>query len=882
MDTDRFQRIKDLVLEALEQDTGARGVFLDDACGSDAALRAEVEELLTDHDGHQTDQFLSPLKPYGGGSDTDGDDGKSRIGQRVGVYELREHVGAGGMGDVYRAVRTDDYEQTVAVKLVRRGADSDEILRRFSNEMQLLASIGDHPNIARLLDAGTTDDGGPYFVMEFVPGKPIDRHCDGRKLSIRARLELFRSVCAAVAFAHRHAVIHRDLKPSNILVTEDNIPKLIDFGIAKLTAPGEGRPQVTETRTQARVFTPHYACPEQMRGEPVSTASDVYSLGIVLYELLTGHRPYRLSETTPLRWAEIVCGREPRKPSTAIFDAEPINQDESDPTTDPVESVATARGESPRRLARILAGDLDNIVLMALRKEPDRRYASVERFSDDISRYLRELPVRARRDSLGYRTTKFIRRNRVAVTLGTLVLLSLIGGIVGTTLQSIRAQENAARAQAEADRANREADAAQTAAGMLAQMFEANAPHQLAGFRVGSIDGTSSQPRLPSEDVLASGADQVRTGLASRPVMQATLLDAIGNAYVGLGLPKKGEPLLTEALEIRRRVLPADHEDLTASLQSMAWLRFIQGRFADAEPFVREVLAARRSQLGEQHPETIMTKFWLAVIFTFIEAHHDRVDALLDEVIQWRRDNQGPRHPDVGYALICQAIIRANRGRSQDALSLVLEAGQIFSADENTHELGQAISTVARSAVEAQLGNTEQAISLAEQAFEMGRNFLGKDHAFVEIFALYPPRALQLAGKLEEAAQLHEAAINRLREEGRGSGYFCARHLADLGMIRASQGQREEGIQLTQDALVIFREVLGETSQRIVVYQIELAQMYSGQGNYDAAVQLLRETLKICQALEVDGFGNTGWCRGELKRTLELQEESDKAGSSSG
>ena len=457
MDSTRFQHVKQLVLDALQRDPAQREQFLTDACAGDDELKAEAQQLLAVDNAERTERLLNPIDLKGQLSHDGADGADARIGQRIGSYEITERLGAGGMGTVYRAKRIDDYSQTVAIKLVKRGMDSAEILRRFKTEMQLLAALGEHSNIARLLDAGTTGEGLPYFVMEFVDGQWINVHCANNDLSVIERLNLFHAVCDAVQFAHQRAVIHRDLKPSNILIAADGAPKLIDFGIAKLTRDDFAEFSVVQTQTQYRAFTPNYASPEQVRGEPVTTASDVYSLGVVLYELLTGTRPYHLSDETPHQWAQVISETEPRRPSTAIRSLarqattdEPLPQDTNKPTRRPP-------SDPPRRLARLLSGDLDNIVLMALRKEPERRYETVQQLADDIDRYRDGRPVRARADTLAYRTTKFVKRNKVAVTFVTLLVLSLLGGLAGVAWQTRNAQI------AQRDRALAQTDALLTA-----------------------------------------------------------------------------------------------------------------------------------------------------------------------------------------------------------------------------------------------------------------------------------------------------------------------------------------------------------------------------------------------------------------------------------
>ncbi|HJT82810.1 MAG TPA: protein kinase, partial [Chthoniobacterales bacterium] len=325
------------------------------------------------------------------------------------------------------AERADEqYRKQVAIKLIKRGMDTESVLRHFRNERQILANF-DHPNIARLFDAGTTETGLPYFVMEYVEGLTIDQYCDQQALGVNDRLKLFREVCGAVSYAHRHLVIHRDIKRSNILVTAEGVPKLLDFGIAKILQGGNGIEQFA-TVTGLQLMTPEYASPEQLRGEPVTTATDVYSLGIVLYELLTHRSPYGSSPHTPHELARAITDAEPKKPSTVI------------PTD-------TSNPQSAIRTPKLLRGDLDNIVLMALRKEPARRYQSVEQFSEDIRRHLEALPVRARKDTLAYRGAKFIRRNRTATVAAALIFLVLVAGVIATSRQAHLAKVQKTRAE---------------------------------------------------------------------------------------------------------------------------------------------------------------------------------------------------------------------------------------------------------------------------------------------------------------------------------------------------------------------------------------------------------------------------------------------------
>jgi serine/threonine protein kinase len=359
----------------------------------------------------------------------------------IGNYRIIRQIGQGGMGSVYLAERDDEqFKKQVAIKVVSQGMANEFVIQRFRNERQILASL-DHPNIARLLDGGSTADGRPYFVMEYVPGKSITHYCDEKKLSTVKRLKLFRKVCSAVHYAHRNLVIHRDIKPSNILVTEDGTPKLLDFGIAKLLNPELADGNLDVTATFMRLMTPEYASPEQVKGEPITTASDIYTLGVLLYQLLTGHKPYRLTSRSPHEIARVICEQEPEKPSTAIKRVETLTGLDGASITLSPEVVSKARDGKPDKLRKRLTGDVDNIVLMAMRKEPERRYASVDQLSNDIHRHLQGLPVIAHGDSLWYRSKKFIRRNKFALLAAALVTVTLVGGIVSTSIQKRKAEQ---------------------------------------------------------------------------------------------------------------------------------------------------------------------------------------------------------------------------------------------------------------------------------------------------------------------------------------------------------------------------------------------------------------------------------------------------------
>ncbi|HEY6328466.1 MAG TPA: protein kinase, partial [Blastocatellia bacterium] len=424
MTPERWQQIKILFESALNQDAAARSAFLQLECKDDPDLRKEVESLLLSHEA--ADCFVDDLAEDISRELFSEPDEEQNIGRRLGPYEIIQLIGGGGMGQVFLGIRADDqYQKRVAIKLIKSGMSSEFLIRRFRTERQILANL-DHPNIARLLDGGTTEAGMPYLVMEYIEGSPIDEYCNTNRLTTAGRLRMFRQICSAVQYAHQNLIIHRDIKPSNILVTAGGAPKLLDFGIAKLLDPSQGE---EETGTAMGLMTPEYASPEQVRGQQITTASDVYSLGVVLYRLLSGHHPYRIRSRVPEEILRVVCEQDPPRPSAAVTRVADEATLPASNETNPIEEDSQTLPEDPEKLRRRLSGDLDTIVMMALRKEPERRYSSVEQFSEDIRRHLEGLPVLAAKNTFGYLARKFVTRHKVGVAAAALVLLALLIGL---------------------------------------------------------------------------------------------------------------------------------------------------------------------------------------------------------------------------------------------------------------------------------------------------------------------------------------------------------------------------------------------------------------------------------------------------------------------
>ena len=540
----RLLRIRELFDAALELATEERAPYLARACAGDDTLQGEVASLLAalDRGGATWERSLgASLADVAAQHDED-----AAIGRRIGAYAITRLIGYGGMGAVYEGVRADDqFQKRVALKFLRRGLEGDLAIRRFRYERQILANLN-HKNIAALLDGGVTPDGQPYIVMEFVDGLPITTYAAQRRLDVAARVQLLRQVCGAVQHAHQNLVVHRDLKPGNILVTPDGTVKLLDFGIARLLREGEGPDQLPPTQGGLHAFTPDYASPEQVRGLPVATPSDLYSLGVIACELLAGRRPFIFDGKLFAEMQAMICDAPPPLPSSLVTARE----------------AATIGDGDAARLKRRLAGDLDAIVLQALRKEPQRRYGSADQLSEDLRRHLDGLPVSAQRDRVGYRLGKFVRRRRVEVMGGVVVIASLVGGVIGATRQA---------RVAEVERAK------------VAQV------NNFLSTMLAAVDPGNAGREVTVAQVLSQAARDIdRQRLA--PEVEAQIRHTLGQTYYELALYDSAQAHMKRAVALRQREHGRLDQRTSMSLSYLAALSEARGDFAEAERIAREVL----------------------------------------------------------------------------------------------------------------------------------------------------------------------------------------------------------------------------------------------------------------------------------------------------
>lgn len=532
----------EILFDALHTPESQRASFLTEACGEDAALREEVASLLAAHG--RAGRFLK-IATQSEATGAECGSADPWIGREIGAYRIEAVIGRGGMGTVYQGQRSDDeYRKRVAIKLIRAGMATEDVLRRFRIERQVLAQL-DHPNIARLIDGGATEDGLPYLVMDHVEGVPIDRFCRAHDLEFPDRLRLFRKVCAPVEYAHQHLVVHRDLKPGNVLITSDGEPKLLDFGIAKVLDPASAAgPEAT--RSAQRLLTPRYASPEHLCGQAVTTTSDVYSLGVILYELLTGLHPFEVDPNCLEDLRRVVTTQEPTRPSTAVLRRADGAGGHRSQSAAKQTSGLSAANRNKARLSRSLAGDLDNIILTALRREPTRRYATVAHFSDDVRRYLEGLPIAARADTFGYQFGKFVRRNAAMVGAAAILLIGLLAASIVSTGMYFRA--DAARQAAE--QAESEAESARTRANrdltrqVAVKVFLTQVLTDLKGV------GDDSPPHtvLEALNQRVAGISAARVPL--EPDIEASVHTAAGELYRWLGEPEEAVHEFETAIEL--------------------------------------------------------------------------------------------------------------------------------------------------------------------------------------------------------------------------------------------------------------------------------------------------------------------------------------------
>jgi eukaryotic-like serine/threonine-protein kinase len=823
MDSARWQRIQDLFHDAADLSEVDQHSYLESKCGGDRQLLAEVEALLRedsrqdvllDHDvaqvaHHILDEGRGPVQPS----------------VRFGRYRILHLLGEGGMGAVYLAER-EDLGSRVAIKILRDAWLSPARRERFLSEQRTLAQLN-HPSIARLYDADALDDGTPWFVMEYVEGVPLHQYCRERQCSIAERLKLFRAVCEAVQYAHQSAVIHRDLKPSNILVKSDGSVRLLDFGIAK-QIESLNRP-VEQTRTALRLMTPAYASPEQIRGERVGIQTDVYSLGVVLYELLAGQLPFDVSTVTPAKAEKILLSQEPERPSAAA------RKRASSPGG---QGVSSARSAGKSAWA-----DLDVLCLTAMHRDAGRRYSSVEALIRDVDHFLTGEPLDARPDTLSYTVGKFVGRHRRAVAAAALVLATVVGLSVFYAVRLGRARN---AAQAEAARTER------------IQRFMLN-------LFSGGDEAEGPADNLRVVDILNRGVQQVRA-LNSDPATQAELYATLGRLYQRLGRLDRADELLRAALKLRKSLYGADSAEAAKSWVALGLLRGDQARYAEAERDIRLGLEMSRRRLPPRHPQVAHATFALGMV---LEDRGEYVPAIaaLEEAVRIQSAS-GASDQDLAASLSELANSDFYAGRLDASESLNLRVLGIYRRIYGEGHPLVADTLINLGAIEYERGHYAAAERFDRQALEINEAWYGKDHPEIGSDLTLLGRALIYEHHYAEAGKALRSALN-IEEHAYGNVHpRVASALNDLGKLAEMEGKLDEAQADFTRMESIYRQVYGQKHYLIGIALSNLGSVDMDRKEYTRAERLYRQAIGVFTKTLPPGHLSTGIARIKLGHAL--------------
>ena len=841
MESSRWQQIDALFRRGLLVPSDEREDWLREVCSGDADLRGALTRLLK-HDAAGRDVLADTVRASAREVAAIGR--LSLEGRQLGPWSVQERLGSGGMSVVYRAFRSDQqFDKEVALKLLKPGLDTEDVLRRFQTERRILAAL-EHPNVCRILDAGTTEEGRPFFVMESVDGEPIDAYCDRHRLTVEERIQLFLQVLDAVAAAHRNLVIHRDVKPSNILVTREGTPKLLDFGIAKVLTPDLYAGGETTAPTR-RPMTLSYASPEHMAGRNMTTASDVYSLGVVLYELLAGTRPYATQGLSAEEMEARLQASPPPLPSKALERGAGERRvveggdEEGHPSggtvgghrveVASVEEVARCRRSSARQLCRRLAGDLDVVTLKALRFEPDRRYPSTELFAADLRRFLDGWPVEARADSLRYRFSKFVGRHRLGVASAVVVGILILASVTALTVSSFRlAREKQASEQ--------ERGAAEQVSGFVIDMFHAV-----------TEDSPPEQVRR-AERILDAESARVSRELAAQPRQQATMLHALGRISLGLGLHDRARPLMEEALALRRELLGDEHAAVLGSLDDLAILSAERGDYARAEALFRQSLVLRQQIHAPPHTALSSNLNNLALSL-HDQGKYLQAEPLYREALAMDSEVLGRQHLRTAPGLLNLGLLLYDLGSFEEARGLLEEAVEVYRLHEGTRSLNLAETLRILGAILSALNEEPLAASTLEESISLFQTLAGPRHPHLARARYSLATHYQRQGRWQEALALHRLALDQ-RLEVLGAGHpEVATSRAGLGETLAALGHLEEAEASFVRALEIHRDTLPPGHSELGTTLTRLARLRTAQGGQAAEVwPLAQEAWDILRA----------------------------------
>ena len=797
--------------QALHLPAAERDRYLEQECGDDRALREQVDALLRAH--AEKTGALRGVTTVRDLVDID----RKLEGTLVQAWRLIERIGAGGMGTVFRAERADGaFERTVALKVVKKGMDTESVLRRFRMERQILARLH-HPNIAGMIDGGGTEDGRPYFVMEYVAGLPVTEYCDYHHLGIRERLDLFMVICRAVHYAHQSLVVHRDLKPSNILVTPDGHVKLLDFGVAKLLDDSD---EQQSTRTSMQMMTPAYASPEQLLNKTVTTQTDIYALGVILYELLSGRRPYEVRRTAE-EFRRSVLDDDPASPSIAVTK---VPLEDSDPHGGrTAEQVGQSRGLDVDRLRKMLKGDLDTICLVALRREPEKRYPSADQMAVDVRRYLDGQPVAAQADRFSYRLGKFVRRNRRSVITAVGVV-----GVFGTLVTFYTL-----RLAAERDVALAEQQKTAEVVSFVTGLFQISDPAESRG------------EEISARDILDAGTSRVQYELTDRPEVQATMLRVLGEVYYELGDDEKAEELLRGALERLRRLHGDEHLDVATTKVVLGFIYQDRGELDAADAQFREARATRQSLLGHVHHD-VMEAISVQAYLEEAKGNYEEAGDLYRESLALARQLYSGDDGNVAEAMTKLGGLYRLQDRVDDAEQLLREAlamqqrvygGPHPEIDSTKRQLAGLLRDTRR---------FDDASRLYQEVIDSRVRMLGPDHMEVAHTWNSYSQLLQEMGDLEGAITANRNFVDIVERVHDGPHPSLGAAYNNIGLLLRDQGELDGALEYLQMSVDMQDAVALPPRHPNRSYPLaNIADIYLRQRRFTEAETLLRNALAI-------------------------------------
>ena len=846
MDKNIWTDIKAIFFKAVELDGKDREVYLNGVCKT-PELKKEILTLIFAHD--KSENFLEDsIIPY----EPVPDNSNLFIGKTFGKYKIDKLIARGGMGLVYLGLRDDEVKQKAAVKIINPGVSSGIVIKRFQNERQTLANLN-HPNISRLLDGGITDDGIQFLVMEYIDGIPIDEYCDKNKLNTKDRLNLFLKVAAVVQYAHQNLVVHRDLKPNNILITQDGEPKLLDFGIAKILSP-EGERLETVTQRGMWNLTPEYASPEQIKGETITTSSDVYSLGIVLYKLLTGHSPYKIKSVFHSDISKIISQSEPTKPSEIIYQTI-VNESEVEKSEINPQTISVTREGSIDKLHKKLIGDIDNIISMAIRKEPERRYPSVDHFADDIKRYLNDKPVSAHQDSLSYRSKKFIKRNKNILIPAIIIFIIINLGLAGILWQGYIAAKERDIAKLEADKSNR-------IKSFLLEM-------------ISSPDPLKDGSEVKVIEVIQKASDKLKVELADHPQIEAEIRTMLANTYQNLGVYDSAETELLKADLITKKVFGNKSVETAGSLKSLALIYHYKGDYEKAEKYFKESLAMLRSI---EITPSFQTALILDAYGTFVadQGDFEKSEKLTEEALEIAESLKGSEDPEVAMIKNNLATSYHSLNKLDEAEKLYNESLRVFRKHFGNYHLRVSSSLNNLAFIHIYKEDHQNALPLLKESLEIKRTILGDSHPdLIQSYSNVGSTYYNL-NDFESAEKFMLKSIDVGLKNYDSENISLSRTYMWYGRILDGMKNFKKSVYYLEKSYLIRKRELGAQNKITLTTQSLLGQTYLNSGNYSEAEHHLIESytgLQESSKNETESIQKTITALVELYKTLGRKEK---------